>query len=570
MKTVKHISLRQLIAENKFYLLLGVILLVINKGATMLIPYTSKFLIDEVIINNHSGLLVKIILVVCCALVVQAVTYFALTHFLSIKAQEKIAETRTQFFHKVIHLPISHFKKSSSGQFATMAIADFESIRIYLGVGFVQIIGGCLSIVFALSLMFFLNFRLSLYILTPLLLFCIIIYFIYKKQKAAFKHKKAIRAQVLSNLIETFRNIKVVKGFQSNAHATGYMEKGFIAMFNSIKKTLINSNFIISLSLLFIGCTSIIVMWVGGNMAISGEISIGELTTLTIYLAFLIAPIYQITKIGSQFTDAKSSIERINEVLALADEDTHADGKKIILSGKIILRDVSFAYDDKPTLSNINLEIRAQSTIAIVGKSGAGKTTLTDLIAGFYEPGSGSIMVDDHDLKTLDMTHYRKQIGFVFQETFLFNGSIKENIRIAKPEASDQEIEKALHNANAMEFISKLPDGIQSYIGEGGSKLSEGQKQRLAIARAFLVDPQILILDEATSNLDAHNEKLIAESIARLMQNRTIISVAHRLDTIINADQIVVMDKGQICESGTHDELMRAKGFYYQLQLSHR
>lgn len=565
MKPIKHISLKQLIANNKYYLFLGVILLIINKAATMLIPYTSKPLMDDVIKNGNVSLLKNIILIILISLIVQAITSFGLVQVLSVKAQKKIAEIRTQFFNKLTHLPISYFKNSGTGELVSRTLDDFESIRVFLGAGFAQLIGGIISTIFAISLMFFLNVKLSLYVLAPIAVFCIIIYFIYKKQKPAFKNRKEIRANVSSNLIEAYRNIKVLKGFGSNDYSTSLIKKGFFDLFESIKITLTSTNLIISLGIIFIGFTSIIIMWFGGNMAISNEITIGELTTFTIYLAFLIAPIYQITKISSQFIDASASIERINETLKLDNENSNDEGKAIIPSGQILFDNVSFKYGDITVLNEITFEIKPNSINALVGKSGAGKSTLTDLIAGFYQPNSGSILIDDNELSTINLNTYRQYLGFVFQESFLFNGSIKENVLLAKPTATANEVETALTNANVTEFSSKLPQGINTIIGEGGSKLSEGQKQRIAIARAFLVNPKVLILDEATSNLDANNEKLISESISQLMENRTIIIISHQLKSIKDVDQIIMLENGKISGKGTHEELIEKNEKYYNL-----
>ena len=568
MKTDKHISLRQLIFDNKFYLLLGLVLLVFNKAATMIIPYTSKPLIDEVIKNGNVILLKKIILIIVVALIIQAITSFALVQILGVKAQKKIAEIRTIFFNKLTYLPLSYFKNSRTGELVSRTLDDFESIRIYLGAGFVQLVGGVISVVFALGLMFSLNIQLSLYTLIPVGIFCLIIYIIYKQQKPAFKKRKQIRANLSANLTETYRNIKVIKGFNSNDYTTNILKKGFYNLYLSIKTTLTSSNLLISLGVIFIGLTSVIIMWFGGNMAINKTITIGELTTFTIYLAFLIAPIYQITKISSQFVDAKASIERINETLFVNNEETNESGKQVNLNGNFSLKNISFKYDSKNILNNISLEIKPKTITAIAGKSGAGKTTLIDLIAGFHSTYSGSIEVEKENLKNLNLNHYRNQLGFVFQETFLFDGTIKENILIAKPNASEQEVNAALEKANVLEFLNQQPNGVNTLIGENGSKLSEGQKQRLAIARAFLADPKVLILDEATSSLDTHNQNQITSSIEKLMQNRTIIIVAHQLDTIKNADQIILLDKGEICEIGSHDELLKLKGKYFSLYRS--
>jgi ABC-type bacteriocin/lantibiotic exporter with double-glycine peptidase domain len=569
LKTLNYISLKQLLTDNKNYLFLGLLLLIINKAATMLIPATGKFLIDDVIQNHDIGLLKKILIAILVSLILQASTSFLLIHLLGIKAQKKIAEIRTLFFNKITHLPLSYFKDTSSGAITSRVLSDFDSIRILLGSGIVQLAGGLLSVCFTLVLMVILNSKLTLLTITPLALFCILLYLIYKKQKPAFKTRKLVRANASANLIEAFRGIKIIKGFVSNEYATEIIQKDFFKLFKSIKKTLISGNLMISSAIFFIGLTSLLVMWFGSNMAINNELTVGELTTFTMYLAFLIAPVYQITKITSQFTDANASIERINETLSLENENINIAQEKIELTGAIQFKNVSFQYGSKYVLENLNFNILPNSINAIVGKSGSGKTTLTELIASFYLPSSGEILIDQHPLSSLNISHYRKQLGFVFQETYLFNGTIKENILLSNPFASDQELNKAMDSANVSEFLPDLPDGVNTIVGENGNKLSAGQKQRIAISRAFLTNPKILILDEVTSNLDAYNEQLITESIQKLIKNRTIIIIAHRLQTIKNADQIILLDDGKIHEQGSHNNLMNKQDKYYNLYNSY-
>ncbi|MDF1672833.1 MAG: ABC transporter ATP-binding protein [Vicingaceae bacterium] len=565
MKLINNISLRQLLLSNKYFILLGLVLLIINKAAIMFIPSTGKYVIDDVIKNNDKALLIKIVISIIISLFIQAITSFALTHLLAIKAQKTIAEMRTHFFYKVTHLPLSYFKNSSSGELTSRTLNDFDTVRVYLGNGLVDFLGGLISLSIAIFLMYYLSFNLALYVLVPTLLFGSILFFIYKNQKKNFTKRKVARAKASSNLTEAYRAMKIIKGFGSNRFVTNIIKDDLFNIFYSIKTTLLSTNLLKSFGILFVGLVSLLVMWFGSNMVINNELTIGELTTFTMYLGFMITPVIQITKNSSQFTDAQASIDRINETLNLKNENINKTGKEVSLTGNISLQNISFSYDNEKVLDNISIDIKPNTINAFVGKSGTGKTTLIDLIAGFHNADIGTILIENENLKTIHLNHYRNQLGFVFQDTFLFNDSIKQNILIANPNASEHEIKEALKNANATQFINELPKNINTIIGENGSKLSEGQKQRIAIARAFLSNPKVLILDEATSNLDAQNQKEITASIKKLMKNRTIIIVAHRLNTIKNADQIIMLENGKIIENGTHDELIKNKSKYYNL-----
>jgi ABC-type bacteriocin/lantibiotic exporter with double-glycine peptidase domain len=532
-------------------------------------PSAGKYLIDDVITNQNYDLLQKIISLIVIALFVQAITSYALLYVLGIRAQKNIAEIRTAFFYKLTHLPLSFFKNSRSGKLTSIVLSDFESIRVLLGGGLVQILGGSLSIILAFTLMALLNIKLTAIISLPILIFSVFLFVIYKKQKSAFKQRNIIRSNTAANLTEAFRGIKIIKGFESNQYTTSILKNDFLSLYESVKKTMLSNNFLVSSGIFFIGVTSTLLMWYGSVMTINNELTIGELTTFTMYLGFLIAPFYQITKISSQFTEAKASIERINDILKQENEIENELNPAIKINGSIEFKNVSFNYGDTVIINNISFSIKPNSITAIIGKSGAGKSTLTELIASFYQPHSGDILIDNTPLNLINLKSYRQQLGFVFQETYLFNGSIKDNILLAAPNATDSELNDALQQANTFEFIDELSNGIHTNIGENGIKLSSGQKQRIAIARAFLANPKIIILDEATSNLDVTNEKLITESIRNLMHNRTVIVIAHRLNTIINSDQIILLDNGEIIEQGTHDELMNKKGKYHYLYNSY-
>lgn len=565
MTSTQTISLRQLLFDNKRNIAVGLILLIIEKSATLVIPSTGKYIIDDVIQEKDTEILKWIMLIIVLALITQSITSFLITHILGVRAQKKIVTIRTAFFNKLTHLDINYFSQNSSGEIASRTLHDFDSIRTLLGSGMVHLIGAALSIILTIGLMLYVNSTLTCYILPPLLLFGVIMYLFYKMQRPAFKKRKRIRAEVSSMLTEVFQGIKTVKGFNANQYTTGVVENSFLSLYQAIKNTLVATNLLISLSTFFTGMISLIVLWFGSQMVINKEMSIGELTTFILYLGFMVGPIYLITKIYNQVNDATASINRINEVFSLQNEPYNENAKEVILEGAIQFDHVNFKNDNKQILENISFSIQPNSINAFVGKSGSGKTTITELISGFIKPNTGTITIDGVRLDQLNLHSYRKQIGYVFEETFLFDASIRDNLLFVKPDATDDEIIEALDTANGLDFIDQLHDGIRTKIGKGGVNLSLGQKKRIAIARAVLIDPKILILDEPTANLDTQNANSIIESLSKLMANRTIILVTHQMSTLINTDQIILLEEGKVKEQGKHEDLIRQGGTYYNL-----
>jgi subfamily B ATP-binding cassette protein MsbA len=560
---ISKISVRNLIFENKGYLSVGLILLTLNRVASMAIPYAGKFLVDEVILKLDIEMLKLVIGFVILALIVQAVSFFVAAQILGIGAQKNIANLRTQFYHHIIQLPLSFFKNGRSGALTSRLLVDFDSVRNFLGTGMVELFSGVFSILLAFVLMLLINFKLTLLIITPIIVFSGILYLIFQRQKHHFKNQKEVVARVASDLTESFIGIKLIKGIMDHSDSTELMRNNFTDIFHTVKVVITSQNVLKSLGVLFLGATAVVLMWFGGIMVIHDEISIGELTSFTMYLLLMVAPFFNLVQTSNQFMDAFASVNRINEILKLDQEKANETAKKHLLEGDIELKNVSFNFGKQQILKNISFKLSSNTVTAIIGKSGVGKTTLSDLIAAFYTPKSGEILIDNYPLSELNVNDYRAQIGFVFQEPYLFNISVKQNILLAKPEATEAELLEAMNAANVIEFLPQLTNGADTIIGENGSKISIGQKQRIAIARAFLSNPRILILDEITSNLDPHNEDLITQSLQALMQNRTIIVIAHRLNTIKTADQVLLLDQGKLIGKGTLEQLQKEHKAYF-------
>ncbi len=545
------------------YLGLGLVMLIINRMASMAIPYAGKHLMDEVILKGDADKLKYVIVAVGLAILIQSISSFFATHILGIRAQKIIADLRTKFYSHIIQLTLSYFKNNQSGALTSRVLSDFDSIRVVLGSGVVELFSGLLSVVFAFALMLVIHVKLTLLIVAPISIFAVILFGIFKQQKHYFKNRKVVTAEAAANLTESFLGIKLIKGMMNYMDSTQLMGRNFTAIFITAKGAITSKNVLMSLGVLFLGATTVLLMWFGGRMVIQNVITIGDLTSFTMYLALMISPFFQLARMSNQFTDAFASIDRINETINEEREEVNTVAQKTPIEGAISFKNVSFNFGKQQILKNISFTIKPNTVNAIIGKSGSGKTTLTDLITSFYTPISGDILIDNNPLSELNINDYRSQIGFVFQEPHLFNISVKQNILLADPNATDEALNKAMQAANVMEFLPDLPDGGDTVIGENGSKISMGQKQRIAIARAFLSNPKVLILDEVTSNLDPYNEQMITESISRLMKNRTIIIIAHRINTIQNSNQVLLLDSGALIGGGTLKELQQNHKAYF-------
>lgn len=547
---------------------IGLVLIVISKIASFVAPLSLKILMDEIIPNKELDRLKILIAVVITAIIIQSITSFLLTKILSVQAQFLIAELRTQVQKKILGLPITFFDNTKSGALVSRIMTDVEGVRNLIGTGLVQLVGGAITAVVSLILLLQISVSMTLFTLIPLAIFAVIALKAFKIIRPIFRARGKINAEVKGRLTETLGGIRVIKGFNAAEQEAQVFEKGVNELFVNVEKSLTATAFMTSSATFLLGLATTGIMGISGFKIMTETLTLGEFLSFTFLLGLMIAPIVQMSNIGSQLTEALAGLDRtqelMNETSETDDPQRNIALKKI--QGAITFKEVSFAYEEeKEVLHSINFSAKAGETIALVGSSGSGKSTIAGLVATFINPDQGDITVDGFPLREVTLESYRKQLGVVLQDEFLFEGTIKENILYARPNASDESLLEAVNAAYVNEFTDRFDAGLDTLIGERGVKLSGGQRQRIAIARAILADPSILILDEATSNLDTESEALIQKSLATLTQGRTTFVIAHRLSTIRKAHKILVIEGGRIEEQGTHDQLIEAKGRYFDL-----
>ena len=559
---------KELMWRHRYKLALGFGLMLIGRLAGLVAPGSSKFLIDNVIGEGQYDLLPWLALAVGLATVVQAITGFANSQVVSITAQRAIMEMRQKVQAQVTRLPVSFFSDTQTGNLISRIMTDAEGIRNLVGTGIIQLIGGFITAILALGVLFWLNWQLTLFTLVVLALFGWAMTFTFKKLRPIFRERGKINAEVTGRLNETLGGIRVVKAYGTEEREQSVFASGVLRLFENIKSSITGVSAISSFSTVIIGAISVIMILGGGEAISEGTMTLGDFVMYLFFIGLLAAPVIQIASISTQISEAFAGLDRIREIMTMLTEDAEDETREPLgeVSGEIRFEEVSFAYEEEvPVLKNISFTAPAGTTTALVGSSGSGKSTLVSLVMAFNRPDAGRVLLDGRDLDTIKLREYRNELGVVLQENFLFDGTIAENIRFANPEATDAEIAEAARLANAHDFISAFPDGYESVVGERGIKLSGGQRQRIAIARALLADPRLLILDEATSSLDSESEALIQEGLQSLRTGRTAFVIAHRLSTILSADQILVIEDGEIVERGTHDELMTLGGRYRDL-----
>jgi len=567
LATVRY-AFKSIIWPRRRLVFLGLILIIINRLSGLVLPGSSKFVIDNAIAKGDLALLKLILLVVALAVALQAATSFFLTRLLSVEAQHLISQLRAKVQQHVIYLPIRYFDNTKSGELVSRIMTDVEGVRNLVGTGLVQLFGGVLTAVLAFALLLQINATLTLYVLVPLALFGIISLKAFGYIRPVFRERGKINADVTGRLTESLNGIRVIKGFNAEKHEIGVFERGVERLFQNVKKSLTATAIVTSAATLLLGLAVVAIMGVGGSKIVTGEMTLGDFFAFTLYLGFLIAPVVQMSNIGSQITEAFAGLDRTEELLKTERELDDTSRYRVLprINGDIEFEDVSFSYDENvPVLYNVSFTAGAGTVTALVGSSGSGKTTIAGLAASFLNPTQGLVRIDGFDLSEITLESYRSRLGVVLQDNFLFEGTVRENILFGKPEATELELEAAIEGAHVKEFAERLEKGLDTLIGERGVKLSGGQRQRVAIARALLADPRILILDEATSNLDTESELYIQQSLKSLMRGRTTLVIAHRLSTIRQADQILVIEDGQIVERGSHVSLIREEGRYYQL-----
>jgi ABC-type multidrug transport system fused ATPase/permease subunit len=559
---------RRLMWTHRRYLGIGLVLMVFSRLAGLVPAGASKYLIDEVLTRGRQEMLLPLAAAVLVAMVVQGVTSFALSQVISITAQRAITDMRRRVQRHVTRLPVSYFDSSQVGALVSRVMNDAEGIRNLVGTGIVQLVGGAFTAVLALAALLYLNWVLTLAIVAILAAFGLAMAVTFRKLRPIFRERGEITAEVSGRLTETLGGIRVVKAYGTEKREQRVFTGGAHRLFRNIARSITGVSAMSSIGAVVIGAISLAVIVIGGRAIIAGEMTLGDLFAFVFFTGLLAGPVVQIASIGTQISEALAGLDRIREVLGMRTEDDEdADREPLgTIRGDVRLEDVWFEYEEgRPVLKGVDVDAPAGTTTALVGSSGSGKSTLVSLIMAFARPTRGRVLVDGRDVATVRLGDYRAQLGVVLQENFLFDGTVADNIRFARPDATRAEIEEVARTAHADDFVRAFPDGYDTIVGERGIKLSGGQRQRIAIARALLADPRILILDEATSALDSESEFRIQEGLRRLREGRTAFVIAHRLSTIRSADRILVLEDGAIVERGTHAELMALGGRYREL-----
>ena len=559
---------KEFIWPKRKILFFGLFLIMVRSLSGLVLPYASKSLIDEVIPSKDTNSLTLLLLIVCTALLFQSISAFSLTRILSVEAQHLISILRAKVQQKLLTLPVSFFDNNKSGALVSRVMTDVEGVRNLVGTGLVQLIGGSITAIISLIILIRINAQMTLFVLVPVLIFAGIALKAFGYIRPIFRARSKINAQVTGRLTETLNGIRVIKGFNAELQEEKVFIEGVRDLYQNVKKSLTATAFMTSSSTFLLGLASAGIMGMGGYYIMNNSMTYGEFVSFTLFLGFMIAPIVQMSNIGSQLTEAFAGLDRTQELMKIKEENDLQ--KRIIaldqIKGNVEFKNVSFSYeDDTEVLHDISFEAPKGTVTALVGTSGSGKSTIAGLVTAFLNPNSGIILVDGNDLSKVDLRSYRNQLGVVLQDDFLYEGSIRENILFPRPLASEEDLLGAVKGAYVNEFTDRFENGLDTIIGERGVKLSGGQRQRISIARALLAKPKIVILDEATSNLDTQSESFIQKSLAVLMSNRTTFVIAHRLSTIQKADQILVIEEGNILERGKHDTLIKAKGRYYEL-----
>jgi ABC-type multidrug transport system fused ATPase/permease subunit len=547
---------------------IGLVLMLISRASGFVLPLSTKFVFDEVVPNGDTRMLGYIALAGLAATIVQAVTGFALSQVVSVAAQQAIATLREEVQAHLIRLPVRYFDSTKSGVLVSRVMTDPEGIRNLIGTGLIQLTGGILSAIGALAVLLYLNWRLTLAAVIPLAVFGAGMSIAFKRLRPIFRERSVIQADVTGRLTETLGGIRLIKVYTAEERERQVFRDGVQRLFANIAKSITGTSLTGTVGLAVVGVIGVIALYIGGADVMTGRMTIGSLLTFGIFIAMVTAPLISIASIGTQITEAFAGLDRLRELRDLATEDQEDAGKQPVPSvvGHVRFENVSFEYEaGVPVLRQVSFDAPAGTTTALVGSSGSGKSTMISLIMAFAQPQQGRITVDGTAVSDLKLRDYRQHLGVVMQDNFLFDGTVKDNIAFTKPGATDEEIMHVAKIANAHEFISQFPQGYDTIVGERGVKLSGGQRQRVAIARAILADPRVLILDEATSSLDSESEHLIQEGLRRLRAGRTTFVIAHRLSTITSADQILVLERGEIVERGTHQELLTLGGRYRDL-----
>jgi ABC-type multidrug transport system fused ATPase/permease subunit len=563
-------QLKALVMPRMPLLLFGLLLMGINRVAGLVMPFESKALLDVALSSQHPHpeQLLRIIGFVVSAMIVQAITSFSLTQLLSKAGQRLIAEMRQQVQKHVGLLSVAYYDENRTGTLVSRIMTDVEGVRNLVGTGLVEFVGGLLTAILAFGYLLSRSATVTVTVFAVMGAFVFVLQYGFKTIRPIFRERGKINAEVTGRLTESLGGVRVIKGYHAEEREAGVFAEGVGRLLDNVMKSLTMTSVLGSASTTVLGLVSALVMYLGGHAVLKGTWTVGDYFSYNMFLAFMIAPVFQIVNIGTQLTEAFAGLDRTSEILAELEEN-QTPGRSLKMppvDGRVRFEDVEFAYQPgKPVLHGVSFSAEPGTVTALVGSSGSGKSTIISLICAFHTPEQGRVLVDDVDLAKVDLNTYRSQLGVVLQDSFLFDGSIRENILFSRPNATEEQFQFACRTARVDEFAERFPEGYDTIVGERGVKLSGGQRQRLSIARALLAEPRILILDEATSSLDSESEAMIQAGLNQLMQGRTTFVIAHRLSTIRRADCILVVEGGRIVERGNHAELFALGGRYYDL-----
>ena len=561
-------DLWRLVRPRRWLLLGGLALMAVNRVAGLVLPASTKYLVDDVLTKGRRDLLVPIVGAVVGATIIQGITSFSLTQLLSKAAQRLIADMRKEVQAHIGRLAVAYYDANKTGSLVSRIMSDVEGVRNLIGTGLVEFAGGLLTAVLALVLMLRTSAVMTLVTAASLGAFSVVLYQAFGVLRPIFRERGKIYAEVTGRLTESLGGVRVVKGYHAESREAAVFGGGVGRLLANVLQTLTTTSVMGLSSTVLLGLVGAAVMYVGARQILAGTLTLGGFFTYTMLLGFLVAPLFQIVSIGTQLTEAVAGLERTREVLRERPEDRDPRRTERLgrLRGEVAFEDVRFSYEPgQPVLKGVSFRSGPGTVTALVGPSGSGKSTIIGLVAAFHVPSEGRVLVDGVDLASVRLDSYRTQLGVVLQDTFLFDGTIRENVAFARPDATDEQVLAACRIARVDEFAEAFAEGYETVVGERGVKLSGGQRQRVSIARAILADPRILILDEATSSLDSESEALIQEGLAHLLQGRTTFVIAHRLSTIRRANQILVVEQGEVVERGTHAELLARGGRYYEM-----
>jgi ABC-type multidrug transport system fused ATPase/permease subunit len=559
---------RAIVWQSRWRLAVGLVLILVNRLTGLVLPASSKYLIDEVIGKGRSEFLMPLALAAGIATLIQATSSFTLAQLLSIAAQRVITDLRKTVQQHVIRLPVSYFDSTKSGILIQRVMNDAEGIRNLVGTGLVQLIGGLLTATIALAVLFYLSWQMTTITLILLLSFGGMMAVAFKRLRPLFRERGELYAQVSGRLGEAIGGVRIVKSYTAERREDRIFAVGAHDLFRNVAKTITATSAVTAGASLLFGGIGVVMMVIGGRAILAGTMTLGDLVSYILFTGLVAVPMVQISSIGTQITEAFAGLDRIHELRRMATEDEQDKERKALesIKGDVAFEDVHFEYQaESPVLRGVSFEAKAGTTTALVGSSGSGKSTTISLVMAFNRPTSGRLLIDGHDLQSIRLHDYRRHLGIVLQDNFLFDGTVADNIAYGNPAATKAEILEAGRIAHCDAFVREFPDGYDSIVGERGVKVSGGQRQRIAIARAILANPTILILDEATSSLDSESEALIQDGLNNLRQGRTTFVIAHRLSTIRSADLILVLEGGQIVERGSHEELFALGGRYREL-----